>query len=204
MPNARTLEEAEKQIAALIEENKRLAAELEGTQTTGATLEKATREALAAKNSAEKEAAGAKAQLETIHKQVADLRQTNATLTAQAARLNRQVEKSPLNPLTVEEASALFERIVAPFRASPTLELRDVSLTLKLASGKIGDVPVILVPDPKSADPALLHEIKLDLTSRADVKSVAVPVRPVSPGIEVRPPAPRPTAGKARVRSKPK
>ena len=53
MPNGRTLEQAEKQIAALIEENKRLAAELESLQAGGAALDKATRDALAAKTAAE-------------------------------------------------------------------------------------------------------------------------------------------------------
>lgn len=166
MPNGRTLEQTEKQIAALVEENKRLAAELEGLQTAGAALEKAARDALTAKTATEKESADAKAKLEAARKQVTELQQSNATLTAQAARLNRQVEKSPLNPLTVEEASVLFEGLVTSFQTSKTLEVRGVTLSLKLGSGKIGDVPVILVPDPKSADPALLHEIRLDLTSR--------------------------------------
>ncbi len=181
MPNGRTVEEAEKQIAALVEENKRLAAEVEGLQTDGVTLEKAARGALTAKAAAEQESANAKARLEAAQQQVTKLQQANSTLTAQAARLNRQIEKNPLTPLTVEEAGALFEGLLTPFRASKTLEIRHVTLSLKLATGKIGDVPVILVPDPKSADPALLHEIRLDLTSKPSDESA-----PVTPAAECR------------------
>ena len=179
MPNGKTVEEAEKQIAALVEDNKRLAAEVDGLQTDGAMLEKAARGALTAKTAAEHESANAKAKLEVAQQQVAKLQQANTALTAQAARLNRQIEKNPLTPLTVEEAVALFEGLLTPFRASKTLEIRQVTLSLKLATGKIGDVPVILVPDPKSADPALLHEIKLDLTSRPSDDGFA-PVTPVA------------------------
>lgn len=55
--------------------------------------------------------------------------------------------------------------MLTAFRSSKTLEIREASLSLKLATGKIGDVPVILLPDPKSADPATLHELKIDLTA---------------------------------------
>ncbi len=190
MPNGRTLEQAEKQIAALVEENKRLAAELDGRQTAGAALERAARDALVAKTAAERESANAKAKLEAAQKQVTLLQQANATLTAQARRLNRQVEKSPLNPLTIEEASALFEGVIRPFQTSKTLEVRGMTLSLKLGSGKIGNVPVILVPDPKSADPALLHEIRLDLTSKVvgEPAPVANPTARPS-GAQTMPPA---------------
>jgi predicted RNase H-like nuclease (RuvC/YqgF family) len=197
MPNGRTLEQAEKQIAALVEENKRLAAELEDLQASGAALDKATRDALAAKTASERQEAAAKSQLEASQRQVTELRQANATLTASVSRLNRQVEKSPLNPLTVEEATNLFESVVAPFRASDTLEIRNVSLNLKLATGKIGDVPVLLVPDPKSVDPALLHELTLDMTSKiskAVADSTPVPVRPI---VTPRRPTGRPLRAKA-------
>jgi len=209
MPNGRTLEQAEKQIAALIAENKKLAAELESLQATGAAVDRAAKDALAAKAAAEREAAAAKSRLEASQSQITELTRANATLTATLARLNRQVEKAPLNPLTVQEAVNLFESVVAPFKASSTLDVRNVSLNLKLATGKIGDVPVILVPDPKSVDPALLHEIRLDLSSKAAVEAVAevAPTRPVSPaGPIVTPTGPvrplRPTGIKRPARAK--
>lgn len=187
MPNGRTLEQAEKQIAALIEENKKLAAELESLQSTGSVLDRAAKEALAAKTAAEREAATVKSRLEASQSQNTELTRANATLTATLARVNRQVEKAPLNPLTVQEAANLFEGIVAPFKASATLEVRNVSLNLKLASGKIGDVPVIMVPDPKSVDPALLHEIRLDLVGKADLVEAVRTAEPASPVSPTRP-----------------
>jgi len=208
MPNGRTLEQAEKQIAALVEENKRLATELEGLQTAASALEKSTKDALAAKTAAEKSVATAATRLEAANRQVAELKSANSVLTAQTSRLNRQVEKAPLNPLTVDEATVLFDGVLKAFRGSPTLEVRNVSLNLKLASAKIGDVPVLLVPEPTSVDPALLHELRLDLTTRATevattIRQPAVP--PVGPtrGVAVDKAA-RPAKTAKKRASKPK
>ncbi len=164
MANGRTLEQAEKQLALLAAENRRLAAELEGLQNQGLVLEKAAREARILQAAAEKDAAGLKSKLETSEKQSAEIREANKVLTAQVARLGRQVEKTPLNPLTVEEASALFNRVIGAFRTSKTLEVTQASLSLKLATAKLGDTAVLLLPDPKSVDPATLHELRIDLT----------------------------------------
>jgi regulator of replication initiation timing len=164
MSNGRTLAEAEKQIAELVKENKRLAVELEGAQGQSAVLQTAISKAIAERTTAEKQAATLKTQLESAQETLAKLMPENDALTAQVGRLTRQVEKNPLNPLSVEEASVLFDRVLTAFRSSKTLEIREASLSLKLATGKIGDVPVILLPDPKSADPATLHELKIDLT----------------------------------------
>jgi K+/H+ antiporter YhaU regulatory subunit KhtT len=175
MANGRTPEQAEKQLALLAAENRRLAAELEALQTQSVVLEKATRESRTGQATAEKEAAVVKRKLETLEKQSAETLQANKTLTAQVARLSKQVEKSPLNPLTVEEGSALFDRVIGAFRTSTTLELKQASLNLKLATAKLGDTAVLVLPDPKSVDPATLHELRIDLTSpvAAELPSVA-------------------------------
>jgi len=75
-----------------------------------------------------------KSKLETSEKQSAEIREANKVLTAQVARLSKQVEKTPLNPLTVEEASALFHRVIGAFRTSKTLDVKQASLNLKLAT----------------------------------------------------------------------
>lgn len=205
---ARTLEEAERQIALLVEENRRLAGELEALQTSGPALEKVTREAIAARRAAEDSSASLKTQVETAQKQVTELRQANSTLTATVTRLNSQVQKAPLNPLTVEEASQMFERVVSPFRNSRTLEVRAVSLNLKLATGKLGDQTVLMVPDPVTANPALLHEVRLDLISRPAEVSTPVkpigPVRPIEPIVPILRAPKKAAAKKAAMKAKPK
>jgi hypothetical protein len=189
MPNGRTLEQAEKQLALLAAENRRMAAELEGLQNQGLVLEKAARDARTVQAAAEKDAAGLKSKLETSEKQSAEIREANKVLTAQVARLSKQVEKTPLNPLTVEEASALFDRVIGAFRTSKTLDVKQASLNLKLATAKLGDTAVLLLPDPKSVDPATLHELRIDLTAatRTEVASEAAPLpTPISKPIAVR------------------
>jgi hypothetical protein len=167
MATGRTLEQAEKQLVLLAAENRRLAAELEGLQTQLLALEKAARDARAAQSAAEKIATSAKSKLETLEKQSADDRSANKVLTAQVARLGKQVEKTPLNPLTIEEGSALFDRVIGAFRTSSSLDVRQASLNLKLATAKLGDTAVLMLPDPKSVDPATLHELRIDLTAAA-------------------------------------
>lgn len=188
MPNGRTLEQAEKQLALLAAENRRMAAELEGLQNQGLVLEKAARDARTVQAAAEKDAAGLKSKLETSEKQSAEIREANKVLTAQVARLSKQVEKTPLNPLTVEEASALFDRVIGAFRTSKTLDVKQASLNLKLATAKLGDTAVLLLPDPKSVDPATLHELRIDLTAatRTEVASEAPLPTPISKPIAVR------------------
>ena len=87
MPNGRTLEQAEKQLALLAAENRKLAAELEGLQNQGLVLEKVARDARTVQAAAEKVAAGLKSKLEISEKQTAEFRDANKTLTAQVARL---------------------------------------------------------------------------------------------------------------------
>jgi uncharacterized protein YigA (DUF484 family) len=200
MANGRTLEQAEKQLALLAAENRKLAAELEGLQNQGLALEKAARDARTVQAAAEKDAAGLKSKLETSEKQSVEIRETNKVLTAQVARLGKQVEKTPLNPLTVEEASALFGRVIGAFRTSKTLEVKQASLNLKLATAKIGDTAVLLLPDPKSVDPATLHELRIDLTAAvgAELASAAAPPPTPVPGTTAARTANRATKAPAR------
>jgi hypothetical protein len=163
MSNGRTLEQAEKQLALLAEENRRLAAELESLQKQGPALEKAVSDARTTRAASEKAAAALKSKLETSEKQLAEIQNANKVLTAQVSRLGKQAEKTPFNPLTVEEGSALFDRVIGAFQTSRTLEVKNASLNLKLATAKLGDTAVLLLPDPKSVDPATLHEIRIDL-----------------------------------------
>jgi hypothetical protein len=177
MSNGRTLEQAEKKLALLAEENRRLAAELESLQKQGPALEKAASDARTGQAASEKAAQGLKSKLENSEKQLAEVQNANKVLIAQVSRLGKQAEKTPLNPLTVEEGSALFDRIIGAFRNSRTLEVKNASLNLKLATAKLGDTAVLLLPDPKSVDPATLHEIRIDLTAAAgaELASAVVP-----------------------------
>jgi len=191
MANGRTAEQAEKQLALLAAENRRLAAELEALQNQSVVLEKAARDARAVQTAAEKEAAVVKRKLETLEKQSAEILGANKTLAAQIGRLSKQVEKSPLNPLTVEEGAALFDRVLGAFRTSTTLELKQASLNLKLATAKLGDTAVLVLPDPKSVDPASLHELRIDLTSPVAAERPSERPSEVAP---VRTTVPKPTA----------
>jgi len=181
MAKGRTPLQAEKQLALLAEENRKLAAEVEGLQNQGLALAKAARDARAVQATAEQEAKSLKSKLETAEKQTVKLQEANKRLSAQVGRLSRQVEKTPLNPLTVEEASALFDRVIGAFRTSKTLEVKQASLNLKLATAKLGDTLVLLLPDPKAVDPATLHELKVDLTSTARTELVPEAVSPTYP-----------------------
>jgi len=130
----------------------------------------------------EKDAAGLKSKLEASEKQSAEIREANKALTAQVARLGKQVEKTPLNPLTIEEASVLFDRVIGAFQTSKTLEVKQASLNLKLATAKLGDTAVLLLPDPKSVDPATLHELRIDLTTGGGAGLASVVTRAPTTG----------------------
>lgn len=189
MPNGRTLEQAEKQLAVLAEENRRLAAELDSLESQSKTLERVALEARAAQAVAEKENSRLKTKLETAQGQIAELQQSHKTLSAQVGRLGLQVEKAPLNPLTVEEASQLFDRVLGAFRTTKTLELREASLSLKLATAKLGGTSVLLVPEPTGVDPATLHELKVNLTPsiRETASTKLAPLAPAMPAPVRRP-----------------
>jgi hypothetical protein len=173
MSNGRTLEQAENQLAALAEEQRKLAQELDALQKQSQVLEKTARDARDAQASAEKDRAGCTRELDATSKKLKALDEVNQRLTAQVERLNKQVAKTPLNPLSVEEATELFRRVLSSFSAIRTLEVRDASLTLKLATAKLGDMPVLLLPEPNAVDPAMLHELKLDLTASGSAEPAA-------------------------------
>src|SRR5881397_2646682 len=128
MPKRRTLEQAEKQIASLVEENRKLAEELEELRRQDIALEGAASQAVSSRTAAEKEVIEFKTRLESAQKQVSELQQTSSALAAQVSRLTREVEKNPLNPLSVEDASLLFERVVNSFRTAKTLQVKQVTL----------------------------------------------------------------------------
>jgi hypothetical protein len=160
----------EQQLSLLVEENRRLAAELDGLQSQSVALAKIASDARATQAASEKAVAELRSQRDTLQKQLGDAQQINKTLTAQVSRLGKQVEKTPLNPLTVEEGAALFDRVISAFRNSKVLQVKNASLNLKLATAKLGDTAVLVLPDPKSVDPATLHQITIDLIPGADTE----------------------------------
>lgn len=181
MPNGRTLEQAEKQLTLLAAENRKLAAELEGLQNQSLVLEKTANEARTELAAAVKESAGLTNKLEISVKLSAQVREANKVLTAQVARMSKLVEKTPMNSLTIEEGSALFDSLIGAFRNSKILEVTQASLNLKLATAKLGDTAVLILPDPKSVDPATLHELRIDLSTAREVKLASeVPIRPTT------------------------
>lgn len=179
MPDELTLEQAKKRIDALLDENKRLAEELEQTKAQLAAVEKGGTQAAAERDRAVKSAGELTVAANEAKEKLADLTKSNRTLAAQVERLTKQVEKTPLSPLSPEEASNLFDDVLKPFQRISGYEVADASLTLKLASAKLGDKAVIVVPQPGSVDPATLHELKVGL--RGTRPAALTPVRPLSP-----------------------
>lgn len=147
----------------LIDENRRLGEELEEVRKLAAALERTNTQSIAARDKALKELESAKKSAGESKAQVEELTAANRKMTAEITRLSRQVERTPLNPLTPEEAASLFDKFIGGMRLSRNLELRDVNLTLKVATGKLGNQAVLLLPEPGAVDPATLHELKFNL-----------------------------------------
>lgn len=158
-----TPEEARRTIRKLIRENRTLSEALDGLRAQSTALEKATRQALRGRQKAEKEAEEARLATSELRREVGVMKSTNRRLEAQVARLSNQVESTALHALTPEEASALLGRTLQALSEYGTFQVRDATLTLKLATGKLGDEPVLVFPEPGSVDPASLHELKLTL-----------------------------------------
>jgi len=158
-----TLEEAKRRIRELIEENRTLGETLHETQAQVASVEKAAKTALQARDKAEKQAEQALKSAEEQQKLAAELRAANRQLTAQAKRLTKQVEKTKLHPLTPEEASGLLQQTLQTFQEGTSFEVREVNLTLKLATAGLGDQPVLVLPEPGAMEAAALHELKISL-----------------------------------------
>lgn len=147
----------------LIAENRRLGEELQEVQKLAAALERTNAQSIAARDKALKELEDARKTATGLKAQADELSASNRRMTAEIARLSRQVERTPLNPLSPEEAAALFDKFIGGMRLSRGLELRDVHLTLKVATGKLGNQAVLLLPEPGAVDPATLHELKFSL-----------------------------------------
>lgn len=162
-----TPEEARRRIEELVKENRTLSETLEGLDTDVKTLEKLGRAAVEARQKAEEEAAEARRTIEELQREVAELQNIKGQLEPQVRRLSKQVEKVPLHPLAPEEASVLFDRTLQAFRSIRGFEVRTVDLTLKLATAKLGDELVLVLPEPGEVDPASLHEVKIGLRGGA-------------------------------------
>ncbi|HBY60855.1 MAG TPA: hypothetical protein DEH78_13615 [Solibacterales bacterium] len=206
MPDDLTLEQARKRIDALLDENKRLAEELEQTKAQLAAVEKGGAQAAAERDRALKAAGDLDAAAKEAKEKLAESTRNNRVLTAQVDRLTKQVGNTPLSPLAPEEASILFDDVLKPFQRFTGFEVAEANLTLKLASAKLGDKAVIVVPQPGSVDPATLHELKVGLRgTRPAGLSPAGPLTSPAPAIQpVRPsPVPsRPIGAKAAKKRK--
>ncbi|MEQ8958579.1 MAG: hypothetical protein RLP02_11740, partial [Coleofasciculus sp. C2-GNP5-27] len=100
-----------------------------------------------------------------LQPQVDKFKELNSQLQAQVTRLSEQVKQTPLQPLTPEEGSALLDQTFQAFRGIKNYRVVDADITLKLATGKLGDQSVLMFPQPGSVDSSSLHELKLKLRS---------------------------------------
>ena len=153
------------QLEGLIRENRTLAETIEGLREELESLQASLQNALQARQSAEQETEQAKQGNEELQGTVAELRDSNEQLTAQVGRLSAQVEDTPLQPLTTKEASTLLDRTLQELSSVSGFEVRDAEITLKVATAKLGEEPVIMIPEPESVDPATLHELRFSLRS---------------------------------------
>ncbi|MCW5966464.1 MAG: hypothetical protein KIT83_20675 [Bryobacterales bacterium] len=162
----------------LIAENRRLGEELQEVQRLAAALEKTNAQSIAVRDKAVTELESVKSTASELKSQVAELTASNRRMTAEVTRLSRQVEKTPLNPLSPEEAAGLFEKFIGGMKLARNLELRDVNLTLKVATGKLGNQAVLLLPEPGAVDPATLHEIRVNLRGASFAEALAADITP--------------------------
>ena len=153
------------QIERLVRENRTLGETLEGLQAEIESLQNSTREAVQARQQAEEGAAEAQRQVRELQQRVAELQDSNEQLEAQVGRLSLQVERTPLQPLTPKEGSTLFDRTLRELRDVSGFEVLNADLTLKLATARLGDEPVLLLPEPGAVDPASLHELRFSFRS---------------------------------------
>jgi len=150
-------------LQGLVAENRRLGEELQQVQKLATTLEKTNAQSMAARDKAVKELDGIKKTAAELKAKVEQLTASTKQMAAENARLKGLVKGTPLNPLAPEEAAVLFDKFIGGMSLSRNLELRDVNLTLKVATGKLGNQSVLLLPEPGSVDPASLHELKFSL-----------------------------------------
>lgn len=169
---------SEEVLQKLIAENRRLGEELQEVQKLAAALERTNAQSIAARDKAVKELESARKAATELKSQVEELTASSRKLTAEVTRLSRQVERTPLNPLSPEEAAALFDKFIGGMKLSRNLELRDVNLTLKVATGKLGNQAVLLLPEPGAVDPATLHELKFNLRGTSVAEELAAATTP--------------------------
>jgi chromosome segregation ATPase len=150
---------AMEQIEGLIRENRTLGETLATLQKELESLQNSLQQAVQARHSAEEEAAEASQSNKQLQSTVAGLRNSKEQLEAQVGRLSLQVESTPLQPLTTKEASTLFNQTLQELGAVSGFEVRNAELTLKLATAKLGEEPVLVLPQPDAVDPATLHEL---------------------------------------------
>lgn len=165
MANELTLDEAKRQIAGLIKENRLQSESVEALDQEVKSLENKTKDAIQAQEKAEVQVKVTQEELQELLKQVAQLQKVNSQLKSQVQRLSKQVEKTPLQPLTPEEGSALLDKTFQAFRNISNFRVTDANITLRLATGKLGDRSVLVFPEPGAVDPASLHELKLNFRS---------------------------------------
>jgi hypothetical protein len=163
LPDELTLEKAKIQIAGLIEENRRLAAELEGLREQAAGIAKAVRGAQAGQAAAAKEAGALRSQLAAAKARVTELEASRRVLNAEAARLRLDPKRNPPGHVTPEEASVLLDNLIAPFRAAEGFAVRNVDLTLRLGAARVGNQTVLVIPPPGAADAGIVQEVKISL-----------------------------------------
>lgn len=155
------------QLEGLIRENRTLAETLEGLREELESLQDSLQSALQARQGAEEETEQAKQENAELQQTVAELQDSKEQLEAQVGRLSAQVEDTPLQPLTTKEASTLLDRTLQELSSVSGFEVRDAEITLKVATAKLGEEPVIMIPEPESVDPATLHELRFSLRSGA-------------------------------------
>lgn len=153
------------QLEGLIRENRTLAETLEGLREELESLQDSLQSALQARQGAEEETEQAKQENTELQQTVAELQNSKEQLEAQVGRLSAQVEDTPLQPLTTKEASTLLDRTLQELSSVSGFEVRDAEITLKVATAKLGEEPVIMIPEPESVDPATLHELRFSLRS---------------------------------------
>ena len=151
---------AREQIEGLISENRNLGETLATLQKELESLQNSLQQAVQARQSAEEEAEQANQRSSNLQTTLAELQKSNELLEAQVGRLSLQVENTPLQPLTTQEASTLFDRTLRELSDVSGFEVRNAELTLKLATAKLGEEPVLVLPQPDAVDPATLHELR--------------------------------------------
>jgi chromosome segregation ATPase len=161
------------QIEGLIRENRTLGETLASLQKELESLQNSLQQAVQARQSAEEEAEQLRQGYEQLQKTVAELQSSKDQLEAQVGRLSLQVESTPLQPLTTKEASTLFNRTLQELSNVSGFEVRNAELTLKLATAKLGEEPVLVLPQPDAVDPATLHELTFSFRSGASLSETS-------------------------------